>query len=1069
MHFRSYLAASAAGLALTSMAVIEAQAQETTSAMRGVVTDESGAAIAGATIAVTDTRTGAMRTLTSDASGGFSLQNMNVGGPYRVEVTAQDHQTTQVDDVFLNLGDTAMLNLALPAAAAGADRVIVTGSRVVAQTAIGPSATFSLETLQNSPAINRDLKDIIRMDPRIYLDESFQDAIQCAGGHPRFNSLTVDGIGLNDAFGLNGNGYPTERMPFPYDAISQVSVELAPFDVQYGGFTACNINAVTKSGGNALHGSLFFDYTDSGLRGDSIEGEDIFVPEFDEKRYGGTISGPIWGDRLFFFAAYEKFEGQNLFFRGPEGSGAANEIVGFTQAEYDQIRSISQNVYGYDPGETPVSAPAEDEKLLIRLDANISNRHRATFTYNYNTALNLTESDDGNNEFEYFNHFYNRGAELNAYAGQFFSDWTDNFSTELRAAYNDVDFTQASVNGTDVGEIQITDSGNTIYLGADDSRHSNDLDYTTLNLKAAANYEFRNHTLTAGAEMLTYDIFNLFVQHTEGEYRFNSIADFAAGNAARVYYGNAGGTNDPTDAAAEFKYDITTLYLQDEMIWGDFVVTAGLRYEWYSNDDVPNANPGFLARNGFSNTENLDGKSQLLPRLGFEWAATDRLSVHGGVGLYSGGNPNVWVANSYQNDGTTTVQLEYRPTNAPATRIGNLFTEPFVEDEGGSGRPLWGVPARMYDAVASGTADTSVNAIDPDYNIPTELKVALGAVYDFDLGRFGEDYRLLADVLYSAAQEGSKIVDAALEQVGTAPDGRPIYRRIDRSDPDCAAGPAAPACASRGFNNDLILTNSDGGEQLVLSAAVTKAYDFGLDWSLAYAFVKSEDVSPMTSSVAFSNWTSIATSDINNPEKTTSNYEIPHRFTGRISYEHNFLDDLATRVTLFGQMYQGRSYSYTFADTSTDMFGDGQDYVHLLYVPLQNDPNVTYAPGFDLAAFDAFIASNGLERGAIAERNGQDSSWTNKFDLRFEQEFPGFMDGHNSAGFITIENVGNLIDDDWGVVHQAPFPQRTGVVDATIDPATGNYVYREFFDRHGESRDGITSFWTIRAGVRYEF
>lgn len=1067
MKFRSYLAASAAGFALASVAAIEVQAQETTADIRGVVTDASGAPIGGATVLVTDTRTGAMRTLTSAGSGVFNLQNLNVGGPYTIEATAPGYQGARVEGLFLQLGDTADVRLPLTAsAAATTDVVVVTASAVTAQTAIGPSATFSLADLQEAPAINRDLKDIVRRDPRIFLDESFNDAIQCAGAHPRFNSLTVDGIGLNDAFGLNGNGYPTERMPFPYDAISQVSVELAPFDVEYGGFTACNINAVTKSGSNELHGSLFFDYTDDSLRGDSIEGTDVFVPSFDEKRYGATLGGAIIPDRLFFFAAYEKFEGQNLFFRGPEGSGAADEVVGFTQAEYDQILDIAQNVYGYDPGGIPSGNPAEDEKFLIRLDANITDRHRAAFTYNYNDALNLTESDGGNTEFEYFNHLYNRGAELNAYAGQIFSNWTDNFSTELLAAYNDVDFTQTSMNGTDFGEVQITNSGNTIYLGADDSRHSNDLDYTTLNLKAAANYTVGDHTFTAGVERLTYDIYNLFVQHTEGEYRFDSIADFAAGDAARVYYGNAGGTNNPEDAAASFEYDITTLYVQDEFRWGDLTLTGGLRYEWFSNGDVPSANAGFMARNGFSNTENLDGKSALLPRLGFEWSVNDRLSVHGGLGLYSGGNPNVWVANSYQNDGITTVQLEYRPSRG---QIGNLFTEPFVEDEGGSGRPIWGVPEIMYNEVAGGTADTSVNAIDPDYDIPTELKIALGAVYDFDLGRLGSGYRLMADMLYSESQDGSKVIDNALVQVGTAPDGRPIYRRVDRSDPDCATGPASAACASRGFNNDLILTNSDGGQQLVLSAALMKSYDFGLDWSVAYAFVNATDINPMTSSVAFSNWTSIATADINNPARATSNYEIPHRFTGSISYEHNFFSDLATRVSLFGQIFQGRPYSLAFDGTSDDMFGDGQDYVHLLYVPLENDPRVAYGPDFDVAGFNAFISEHGLERGAIVERNGQEGSWTNKFDLRLEQEFPGLFAEHNSAAFITIENVGNLIDDDWGVLYQSPFPQRLGVVDATIDPATGNYVYREFFGRDGESRDGNVSFWTIRMGIRYEF
>ena len=180
--------------------------------------------------------------------------------------------------------------------------------------------------------------------------------MQCGGKNSRYNSLTVDGVRMNDSFGLNDNGYPTERMPFSYDAISQVTVELAPFDVEYGGFSACNINAVTKSGGNEFSGSAFYDYTSDDLRGDKLEGDSIQTGTYTEKRYGVTFGGPIIQDKLFFFAAYEKLEGANLFDRGPIGSGAVNE-VDVTQAELDEIADIANEFYLYDPGSIPSSIP----------------------------------------------------------------------------------------------------------------------------------------------------------------------------------------------------------------------------------------------------------------------------------------------------------------------------------------------------------------------------------------------------------------------------------------------------------------------------------------------------------------------------------------------------------------------------------------------------------------------------------------------------------------------------------------------------------------------------------------
>ena len=186
------------------------------------------------------------------------------------------------------------------------------------QLALGPSSVFGLQDLQEMPHINRDLRDVIRNDPRIYIDPAFAGgAVQCAGANPRFNSLTVDGVRMNDLFGLNSNGYPTERQPFSYDSIEQVAVELAPFDVFYGQFTACNINAVTKSGSNEWHGSAFYDYTNDNMKGDKLEGDDIDTGDFSVKRWGVTLGGPIIKDKLFFFVAYEHLKDANLFDRVP--------------------------------------------------------------------------------------------------------------------------------------------------------------------------------------------------------------------------------------------------------------------------------------------------------------------------------------------------------------------------------------------------------------------------------------------------------------------------------------------------------------------------------------------------------------------------------------------------------------------------------------------------------------------------------------------------------------------------------------------------------------------------------
>src|SRR5690606_3841433 len=160
-----------------------------------------------------------------------------------------------------------------------------------------------------APAISRNINDVIAIDPRIYVDEAFNDSVQCGGASARFNSLTVDGVRMNDNFGLNSNGYPTERMPFPYDAIEQVAVELAPFDVNYGMFIACIINALTDVCTYVLDGSVFYDRTDVSGTGDTLVGDSFTLGTVEELRYGLTFGGPFLQDKVFFFAAYEKLEG----------------------------------------------------------------------------------------------------------------------------------------------------------------------------------------------------------------------------------------------------------------------------------------------------------------------------------------------------------------------------------------------------------------------------------------------------------------------------------------------------------------------------------------------------------------------------------------------------------------------------------------------------------------------------------------------------------------------------------------------------------------------------------------
>ena len=1017
-----------------------ANAQSTTGEVGGVVTTETGAPISNATIIVTNTDTGFSRTATTNSSGQFSVRNLNVSGLYDIAVSGEGYQGERVEDIGLSLGGTTNLNFDL-AGGNSADEIIVVGQRtVLAEVAIGPSAVFGLDDLQNLPAINRDLKDIIRLDPRIYVDESFNDAIQCAGANPRFNSLTVDGVRLNDNFGLNSNGYPGERIPFSFDAIEQVSVELAPFDVEYGGFTACNVNAVTKSGKNELYGSAFFDYTTAGLKGSQAGDSEVSNEGFEEYRYGINAGLPIIKDKLFLFAAYEKLKGANLF----GGNTPAN--TGILQSEFDDIISIAEGQYGYVSGGLPATQSNFDEKLLVKLDWDMNSQHRMALTYNYNDGNNISGSDTGSTRLSDGNHFYERGAKLQSISGKLYSDWSDNLSTEIGVSYLDLDNRQIPVAGTEFGEIQVrvprqTGGTTTVYLGADDSRHANKLTYDLTTWKAKADYRAGNHTLTAGFEHETFNVFNLFIQEAEGEWSFGSIDDFRNGIFRDFRYENAAGTNNIDDGAASFGFGITALYLQDDFQVTDALnITAGLRYETHSSNDVPAFNQNFFDDYGFRNDSNLDGKSIWQPRLGFNYEATDNIEIHGGMGLFSGGNPNVWVSNNYSNNGVTL--FEYR------VRGGDIadFTYP------NSGNVFFEVPQEGIDAVANAAGRGPVNAIDPDFKLPSEWKFALGTSFNVDTGTMlGDGYHVNLDLLYSKTKEAANIRNLELVQTATAPDGRPIYS-------------GAPF-------NDFLLTNAeDKGSSLVLSAGISKEHDFGLNWGLGYAYTEATDVNPMTSSVAFSNDKNYTTSDPLNPRLATTNYEIPHRFTLNMSYRKDFFEDLTTTFSMFGSHSKGRPYSAVFGRNG-EFEGFFSNSRQLLYVPTgAADPNVVFdGSAAEAAAFYDYVANSDLSEfaGGIVPRNALNDDWWTKIDLKIKQEFPGLRDGDKASAFVVLENALNFINSDWGVLRQHAFPNTAEVVD--VDIANGQYIYSNFSELGEGGVSAGASTWEVRFGLKYDF
>ena len=991
--------AATVATAMLSFALVTpvAQAQEITAEVRGVVVNTSGAPLEGATVVVTSRATGISKTVEAGANGSYSVRGLPAGVAYDVEVKATGLQKSMTQNVTLAVGQSAVLNYNL----SSVEEVVVTGSQVVlAETAIGPNAIFDLASLQESPAINRDIKDVIAQDPRMFVDVTFNDAVQCNGANPRFNSLTVDGIRLQDGFGLNSNGYPTQRMPFSYDALSNVAVELAPMSVVYGGFSACNINAVTKQGANDMFGSAFYEYASDQFRGDKLEGDSIAQQAYTESKAGFELGGSLIEDELFFYVNYEKYDGADINSRGALGSGAVNEVL-VTQAELDRIAQIARDVYQYEPGTSVAEAfDFEDEKYLAKIDWYATDTQRLSMTYMYNDSFNFSPSDGAPNEFEFSRHFYKRGAELTSYVLNLYSSWTDNFETEIRYSFSDVDFLQQAVSGNDFAEFRIELSDVDVYLGQDDSRQANSLNWEIEQFVARGYYSLEDHRITVGYERDTNDMYNLFYQHVDTEVRFDGIDNFEAGIADRIYYGNAFSGNE-LETAAEWGYAINTFYIEDEwQVNSDLSVSYGLRYDYYETSDKPALNSDFLQEYGYPNTANVDGMDLLMPRLGFTYDLSDSMQLSGGIGLFSGGNPNVWYSNVYSNTNTSAVQTSDRGDI-------DLFALEYTLCESGVPvcGPGWGVPTYLQETVASGSGSNfEIVLMDPDFDTPSDWKYALSLSWETDAG-----YLIVADAQVTRGKDTAIYKHGDLEQVGVTEDGYPDY--------DSVRMPS------------FVLTNSSvGNESESLAVSVFKEFENGLSMRAGYAYTDARDVNPMTSSVAYSNYTNRAFFDPEEEVLSRSNYSMTHRFTSVLNYSTKIIGNYSTRFSLFAQANSGYPYSLTLST------GGGTIGAYGFTPYLGFKENVLVEPG--------------------TRNDKEGDSWT-KADLKITQELPAFASDHRAQAWFVIDNVTNLLNDEWGVLYKVSFPY--GVTQDQID----NNQY--------QSRNGGVSLWEMKIGVKYNF
>lgn len=847
MKIKYLLAASVVSLTAAATIAAPAAAQSITSGVEGTVADEAGAPVSGATITVTDTRTGSVRTLDGGADGSFRVGSLQPGGPYIVTATAPGFEGQTVENVFVNISGNTDFSFKLAPTSAGSsdNTIIVTGSRAGAtQLAVGPGTAFGSEELEGFPSVTRDVRDIIRIDPRVSLEQNNDvDRISCLGGNDRSNTFTVDGIIQSDVFGLNGTPFAARNsLPLPFDVIEQTSVEFAPFDVEYSDFTGCLVNVVTKAGSNEFSGSAFYTYFDEGLQNGEIElsdGEILDINAGREERWGATLSGPIIPDRLFFSLGYEEVKIADGYNDGPIGSGAANEVPFATLDQFNEFARIARDVYGQEVGEIPTTLPEGNVRYFGRLDAILNDNHRVEATYQRLEETNV-EFDGGGNTLTGINSFEDEGTVSNYYSVRLYSDWSDTVSTELRLSRAEVADVQGPVG---FGEAQSDDPTVRLVVGfpnasnpdviaavgANDAdnggfatgpgifRSANALETRIDQARFILNYDAGNgHFLKFGAEINDLEVFNLFAINATGTLFFNGLEDFengllAAGTGSDfdgpdeiIERGSGGGTirtglnGDINNAAAEFGRTTYSVFVQDEWQATDQLsVNAGVRVQIYDGD-APRANPLFLERYGNTNAVSFASIDPvILPRLSatYEFDNEGFFSnsrVTGGVGIFAGGDPVVFFSNAFSNDGFASVNGNTGDCDAADLTTDAATGQIDVVTNG----TFTGFPQCAINAGAAGAAAGSgeVQNIDPDFDIPTALRANIG--FATNVGSetgFFSDWRLNVDYIYTrfndtlAIRDLTQVVDTRQGLNGFTVDGRPIISAIDPLQPGCNA------------------------------------------------------------------------------------------------------------------------------------------------------------------------------------------------------------------------------------------------------------------------------------------
>jgi hypothetical protein len=1071
-----------------------ANAQVTTSAMNGIVTDAKGP-MPGATVVAVHGPTGTTYKTITRGDGRYNFTNINVGGPYTVTASMVGYNAAKSANINLGLGQNFKVDLKLQESSQSLAEVSIVSkqNKTINSSRTGAQTSVSREQMEKLPTFNRSVTDLTKLTPQ---SNSQGNGFSFAGRNNLFNSFTIDGSQFNNSFGLTAlPGGGTGAQPISLDALDQLTINIAPYDVKQGGFTGGSVNAVTKSGTNKYSGSIYTLYKDQNLQGYKVG--DYTVPKnasttFTNKIFGARLGGPIVKDKLFFFVNGEitrrAFPGSNWTAnRGQNNSGSS--LV--KASDLDAVKSLLISKYGYDPGVYEgYTDDQQADNLTARIDWNINSTNKLTVRYNYlksfkdldpsgsnsNTGRgpSATSLDFSNMRYRFFNNTKSIAAELNSRFG-------NKFSNNLQVSYSAFrDYRNIYGNPFPVVDIENGAGANYISLGSEPFSGFNTLNQDIYSFTDNFNIYAGSHNITIGATAQYLKYANGFAQFVYGQYRYKSVSDFlaAAGDPTnpnaplpslyQLTYSAVSGDSRPL---AKLSMAPIGAYVQDEwMVRDNFKLTYGVRADMPIYTSKITSNPAVTAAT-FRDGEKLDvgklPKNQILisPRVGFNWDVNGNqsLQARGGSGIFTGGMPCVYLVNQAGNTGLLF-------GNENSTSAADLKKRPF------SGNPNQYVPS------AGGIPATyAINATVDNFKIPQIWRSNLAADFNLPGGIIATVEGIYTKSINEIYHRDANLKNPSGQLTGSG-DNRDIF----------------PGGSSNRINsfitNAIVLDNTNKGYAYNITGQLQKHFGKYVDAMVAYTYSDARDVSSTPGSQANSAFT--GNQIVNDPDKPVlaySNYVVKNRIIASVNFNFSLARELPTSI---GLIYEGSPYGDTFGNTrfsyitSGNLNNDNATANDLMYVPKDKNDihfvtadikdskgNVTFAAesaDSQWARLDAYISQDkylSKKRGQYTERNGAEYPWSNRFDIRITQDIFTKFGQDNKSRFqlsVDIVNFGNLLNKNWGTT-QLPamtnFMQyrsvASGVPQYTIDKNLPASTFKD--------NVGLGSRYQIQVGARYSF